>query len=41
LRIITEGLSPDDSILVNGMMRARPGALVSPKQVDIASQYNY
>jgi multidrug efflux system membrane fusion protein len=41
LRIITAGLNPDDSILVNGMMRARPGATVSPKQVDIASQYNY
>lgn len=41
LRIITEGLVPDDNILVNGMMRARPGATVSPKQVDIASQYNY
>jgi len=41
LRIITEGLSPDDNILVNGMMRARPGATVSTKQVDIASQYSY
>lgn len=41
LRIITAGLNPDDSILVNGMMRARPGVLVSPKQVDIVSQYNY
>jgi len=41
LRIITEGLQPDDRILVNGMMRARPGAVVSPKQVDIASQYSY
>ena len=41
LRIITEGLHPDDSILVNGMMRARPGESVSPKQVDIASQYSY
>lgn len=41
LRIITGGLSPDDNIIVNGMMRARPGATVSPKQVDIASQYSY
>jgi multidrug efflux system membrane fusion protein len=41
LRIITEGLLPDDQILVNGMMRARPGATVSPNQVDIASQYSY
>lgn len=41
LRIITEGLDPNDSILVKGMMRARPGATVSPKQVDITSQYSY
>ncbi|PKG98492.1 efflux RND transporter periplasmic adaptor subunit [Paraglaciecola sp. MB-3u-78] len=41
LRIITEGLLPDDNIIVNGIMRARPGAVVSPKQVDIASQYSY
>jgi multidrug efflux system membrane fusion protein len=41
LRIITEGLLPDDNIIVNGMMRARPGAVVSPKQVDITSQYSY
>jgi multidrug efflux system membrane fusion protein len=41
LRIITEGLEADDNILVNGMMRARPGALVTPKQVDIASQFSY
>ncbi|MFT6779053.1 MAG: multidrug efflux system membrane fusion protein [Paraglaciecola sp.] len=41
LRIITEGLHPDDNILVNGMMRARPGVTVSPKQVDITSQYSY
>ena len=41
LRIITEGLHPDDNILVNGMMRARPGETVAPKQVDIASQYSY
>jgi RND family efflux transporter MFP subunit len=41
LRIITAGLNPNDNILVNGMMRARPGATVSPKQVDITSQYSY
>jgi multidrug efflux system membrane fusion protein len=41
LRIITEGLHPDDRILVKGLMRARPGAVVSPKPVDIASQYSY
>jgi multidrug efflux system membrane fusion protein len=41
LRIITEGLFPDDNILVNGLMRARPGEVVAPKRVDIASQYSY
>lgn len=41
LRIITEGLNTDDNILVNGLMRVRPGATVSPKSVDIASQYSY
>jgi RND family efflux transporter MFP subunit len=41
LRIITAGLHPDDNLIVNGLMRARPEATVSPKQVDIASQYNY
>ncbi|MEP1447289.1 MAG: efflux RND transporter periplasmic adaptor subunit [Paraglaciecola sp.] len=41
LRVITEGLNADDNIVVNGMMRARPGATVSPKQVDLTSLYSY
>lgn len=41
LRIIESGLESNDSLVVNGIMRARPGATVSPKQVDIASQYTY
>jgi RND family efflux transporter MFP subunit len=32
LRVITAGLSPDDEIIVNGLMRVRPGAKVSPKE---------
>lgn len=29
LRVVREGLSPDDQIVVNGLMRARPGAKVT------------
>jgi RND family efflux transporter MFP subunit len=31
LRVIKEGLLPDDRVIVNGMMRARPGAKVTPQ----------
>jgi RND family efflux transporter MFP subunit len=32
LRVITAGLSPDDVVIVNGLMRVRPGVKVSPQQ---------
>jgi RND family efflux transporter MFP subunit len=32
LRVIKEGLGPDDRIIVNGLMRARPGQKVTPQQ---------
>lgn len=32
LRIVREGLAPDDRIIINGLMRARPGAPVAPEQ---------
>lgn len=32
LRVISTGLSPDDVVVVNGLMRIRPGAKVTPKQ---------
>jgi len=32
LRVITAGLSPDDTVIVNGLMRIRPGAKVTPQQ---------
>jgi RND family efflux transporter MFP subunit len=32
LRIIKEGLGPDDIVIVNGLMRARPGQKVTPQQ---------
>jgi RND family efflux transporter MFP subunit len=37
LRVITEGLAPDDDVIINGLMRARPGAKVTPKQSSGAS----
>lgn len=39
LRVIESGLSPDDTIIVNGLLRARPGIRVAPNTVDIAAQY--
>ena len=32
LRVIKDGLKPEDSIIVNGMMRARPGTKVTPEE---------
>jgi len=32
LRVIKEGLSPGDNVIVNGMARVRPGAKVNPKK---------
>ncbi|HKA74820.1 MAG TPA: efflux RND transporter periplasmic adaptor subunit [Xanthobacteraceae bacterium] len=32
LRVIKSGLSADDLVIVNGLMRARPGAKVAPQQ---------
>lgn len=32
LRIVREGLGPDDRIIINGLMRARPGAPVAPEE---------
>lgn len=32
LRVITAGLSPDDDVIVNGLMRVRPGVKVTPQQ---------
>ena len=41
LRVIKEGLAPDDSVVVNGMARVRPGAKVTPQKADKApSQSN-
>jgi RND family efflux transporter MFP subunit len=37
LRVITDGLAPDDNVIVNGLMRARPGVKVTPQRSSIAS----
>jgi membrane fusion protein, multidrug efflux system len=37
LRVIEEGLQPDDRVVVNGLQRARPGAKVDPEQADMKS----
>ncbi|MGB9617420.1 MAG: efflux RND transporter periplasmic adaptor subunit [Desulfomonilaceae bacterium] len=36
LRVIEEGLSKDEWVVVNGIQRARPGAKVSPKESSIS-----
>jgi len=37
LRVIEEGLQPDERVVVNGIQRARPGAKVDPEQTDMKS----
>ena len=32
LRVVTAGLDPDDRVIVNGLMRARPGVKVTPQE---------
>ena len=38
LRIIREGLEPTDKVIINGLMRARPGAKVTPEPGKITPQ---
>ena len=38
LRIITDGLTPTDTIVVNGLQRVRPKMKIQPKLVDMTSQ---
>ncbi|HJQ57043.1 MAG TPA: efflux RND transporter periplasmic adaptor subunit [Vineibacter sp.] len=35
LRIIRSGLTPDDKVIINGLVRARPGAKVTPQPGEI------
>jgi multidrug efflux pump subunit AcrA (membrane-fusion protein) len=32
LRVIRSGVSPDDEVIINGLLRARPGGRVTPEQ---------
>lgn len=38
LRVIEEGLTPDDLVVINGLMRARPGAVVAPELIPMPEQ---
>jgi multidrug efflux pump subunit AcrA (membrane-fusion protein) len=37
LRVIEDGLQPDERVVVNGLQRARPGAKVDPEQTNMKS----
>jgi hypothetical protein len=37
MQIVSSGLSPDDQVVVNGLLRATPGSEVAPQRVKIAS----
>jgi hypothetical protein len=37
LRVITAGLNADDTVVVNGLMRVRPGAKVTPQQAEASN----
>jgi multidrug efflux system membrane fusion protein len=39
LRVVREGLAVGDTIVVNGLQRVRPGALVTPQQVAMGEQH--
>ncbi len=36
LRVVTSGIGPDDQVIINGLLRARPGAPVTPQLAEIA-----
>ncbi|MES3013853.1 MAG: efflux RND transporter periplasmic adaptor subunit, partial [Pseudomonadota bacterium] len=38
LRIVTTGLKPEERVIVNGLQRVRPGALVTPQTVEMQTQ---
>ncbi|HEY9238335.1 MAG TPA: efflux RND transporter periplasmic adaptor subunit, partial [Burkholderiaceae bacterium] len=38
LRIVTAGLQPQERVIVNGLQRVRPGALVAPQAVEMQSK---
>ena len=38
MRVVLEGLSPSDRVVVNGIQRARPGATVKPTLSEIKAE---
>jgi hypothetical protein len=39
LRIIRSGLEPSDRVIINGLVRARPGGKVTPEQIETAARH--
>ena len=37
LRVVTQGLAADDNVIVNGLMRVRPGVKVTPQRTNTAA----
>jgi membrane fusion protein (multidrug efflux system) len=37
LRVVLEGLKPEDRVVINGLQKARPGAKVNPKEGTVAA----
>jgi RND family efflux transporter MFP subunit len=40
LRVVTAGLAADDRVIVNGLMRARPGVKVAPEEGGVAAVFS-
>jgi multidrug efflux system membrane fusion protein len=38
LRVVTAGVQPGEQIVVNGLQRVRPGSLVAPQTIKMASR---
>jgi hypothetical protein len=38
MRVVKEGVSPDDQVIVNGLMRARAGQKVTPQEEGAPAQ---
>jgi RND family efflux transporter MFP subunit len=38
MRVIDDGVSKDDWVIINGLQRARPGAVVSPERTEMTGQ---
>jgi hypothetical protein len=40
MRVVKDGIAADDRVIVNGLMRARAGAKVTPQEQDAAAPAN-